>query len=1190
MLRLGFLALLAALGGLAPAVAQTAALAASSTALNSAGASVTFSFAASFSGGAAFVTLEVALPSGWTYLGGSGEPGVKPAANTQGSLSWTSLSAQASSVQFTFNASYPAGAAATSVTSAVTLRQTVQVVVTDKNGVQTTETREVRTDLRPAAIGFGSPPAITTQPQAATVGVGGAVNFGLNATGSPPFTYQWFKNGTALAGATNASLALTNVQTTDSGSYTVTVTNPVGTITSSAALFTVTTSSGGGSVGGGGGLPPPTGGGSGGGGSTVGGGATATTPTITAQPVGQVVAVGSTVSLSVTASGTAPFTYQWSKNGAAIAGASNAALAVANAQASDSGTYRVTITNAAGSITSTAAQVTIDGGAVFTPPAITAQPAGATVVEGGTASFAVTATGTAPLTYQWRRNGAALSGATNATLTIVGVLLADAGNYAVVVTNRAGSITTATGLLTVTPAATRPVVTVQPQGLSALVGASVTLAVTATGTPPLSYQWSKDGAPLVGATGATLSLANLQAANAGNYSIVVTNALGSTPSAAAPLTLTATAVAPTIATQPVAQSAAPGASATFSVVADGTAPFTYQWRRNGAVLAGATAASLALTDLRLADAGSYSVAITNSVGTTTSGAASLTVAPPPGAPAILAEPADLTIGAGARVNFRVSASGTAPLAYEWRKNGLTISTAATLSLSAVQAADAGAYTVVVTNALGSVTSRAAALTIRGRSYVGSYFGILGGGGSFALNVRDDNTGVFLGYSTGSRTAIVSRDIFVSDDGRFSFVSVASTQPSAATIAAAGVEFTISGAIGADGSLAGSIAAPGAAPTSLAATRSATIGAAQSVAGFYQAGATASSATTYTIVSPAGQAFVLTVTPTTSDAGTGTVDATGRVAVTTANNATVAGTLSAATATLSASVTTATGARLDFTGGSDARPTTEKLVNIATRGAVGGAAGEMIAGFVLKGDAPKQVMVRAIGPTLGAFGVAGGLSAARLELFSGPASIATNAGWGNSPDIVAAAQRVGAFALTPGSRDAVLLVTLEPGAYTAVVSGVGVAAGVALVEAYDVSENAAANQKVINIASRAFAGSGDSILTAGFVIDGAVPKRVLVRGIGPALTAFGVTGALADPQLRLVSQATGATVATNDNWRDTADAAAITSAAGSVGAFALNAGSKDAALFLNLAPGAYTVQLSGPGNATGTALIEVYEVP
>jgi hypothetical protein len=192
-------------------------------------------------------------------------------------------------------------------------------------------------------------------------------------------------------------------------------------------------------------------------------------------------------------------------------------------------------------------------------------------------------------------------------------------------------------------------------------------------------------------------------------------------------------------------------------------------------------------------------------------------------------------------------------------------------------------------------------------------------------------------------------------------------------------------------------------------------------------------------------------------------------------------------------------------------------------------------------------------------------------------------------VAATAARVGAFALPARSRDAALVVTLEPGAYTAVVTGQGGASGVALVEAYDATEGAIPRaQRIVNIATRATAGAGENALIAGFVVTGSVPKRVLVRGVGPALAQFGITNALARPQLAISSGST--VIAQNAGWSQSPDASAIASAATRAGAFALAATSVDAAVIVSLAPGAYTAQVTGVGGTTGVALVEVYELP
>jgi hypothetical protein len=186
-----------------------------------------------------------------------------------------------------------------------------------------------------------------------------------------------------------------------------------------------------------------------------------------------------------------------------------------------------------------------------------------------------------------------------------------------------------------------------------------------------------------------------------------------------------------------------------------------------------------------------------------------------------------------------------------------------------------------------------------------------------------------------------------------------------------------------------------------------------------------------------------------------------------------------------------------------------------------------------------------------------------------------------------ANRVGAFPFSAASKDAVLLLNLAPGAYTAQITRApGSENGVALIELYDASASAG-GQKLLNLSSRGDVRTGDGILISGFVVTGNFPKRVLVRGVGPSLTRLGVNDALANPVLRIYAGAT--LIATNADW-STEDAVAINAAAQKVGAFALEHQSKDAAILLTLAPGVYTAQVSGTNGATGIAMVEVYDAP
>lgn len=275
----------------------------------------------------------------------------------------------------------------------------------------------------------------------------------------------------------------------------------------------------------------------------------------------------------------------------------------------------------------------------------------------------------------------------------------------------------------------------------------------------------------------------------------------------------------------------------------------------------------------------------------------------------------------------------------------------------------------------------------------------------------------------------------------------------------------------------------------------------------------------------------------------------------------------------------------------------RFVNLSSRLHTidGNASRAFIAGFVVSGSAPKPMLVRAVGPGLGQFGVGGTLENPRLQIFSGDRIVAESEDWTDNATMRATCERVGAFQLTPGSRDAATIVTLAPGSYSAHVVANG-GSGVALVEVYD-AENAQPTTQLINLSTRGFVDTGDAVLVAGFVVQGNTPKRVLVRGIGPALAGFGVTGALSDSTVKVFRG--GVLVAQNDDWstpQSVPDGAApssgadVAAAGAATGAFNLPAGSKDAALVVMLVPGAYSAVVSGAGNATGAGLVEVYEIP
>ena len=271
--------------------------------------------------------------------------------------------------------------------------------------------------------------------------------------------------------------------------------------------------------------------------------------------------------------------------------------------------------------------------------------------------------------------------------------------------------------------------------------------------------------------------------------------------------------------------------------------------------------------------------------------------------------------------------------------------------------------------------------------------------------------------------------------------------------------------------------------------------------------------------------------------------------------------------------------------------TARLSNLSARARSGGGAQMLIGGLVLGGTQPRPLLIRGIGRTLANFGVSGTLSFPLLTGYSGQVDFARDRGGATAPAIVGLARRLGAFPLpvsdVPGALnwDAALAPTVAPGLYTFMLGDVDAAPGVGLLEIYDAGDDSSA---LLNLSARASTAPGSDTLIVGFVVAGKGPARLLLRGVGMALTAYGVTTALSDPRITLFQGSTA--IAANDDWSsDAGRIAEIEAAAQKVGAFALPRGGKDAALLLSLYPGAYTVHVAGPDGASGVALAEVYLV-
>jgi hypothetical protein len=270
------------------------------------------------------------------------------------------------------------------------------------------------------------------------------------------------------------------------------------------------------------------------------------------------------------------------------------------------------------------------------------------------------------------------------------------------------------------------------------------------------------------------------------------------------------------------------------------------------------------------------------------------------------------------------------------------------------------------------------------------------------------------------------------------------------------------------------------------------------------------------------------------------------------------------------------------------PNASHLVNVSCRIHVN--AGQIvIPGFVIQGVGTKKVLIRAVGPTLGTYGVAGVMTDPQLELYQSSTKIGQNDNW-DAAAVGNAFAATGAFSLPVGSKDAALLATLTAGqAYTVQVRGVGNSTGVVLIEIYDADAPGTATSKLVNVSVRGGAAPGDNTLILGYVLGGSGQRTLLLRGGGPALAAFGVTGVLADPLLA-VFDANNRRILENDNWTDAAFNNELVRAAKFVGAFDYTSGTADAGTLALLDPGAYSVQITGANEGSGEALAEVYDVP
>lgn len=481
----------------------------------------------------------------------------------------------------------------------------------------------------------------------------------------------------------------------------------------------------------------------------------------------------------------------------------------------------------------------------------------------------------------------------------------------------------------------------------------------------------------------SLSFGPVSLADAGSFRLVATNVFGATLSDSKSLTVTP--VAPSISTQPANQAVTVGGTATLSVTASGTAPLVYQWRKDGTPISGATSASLTLNSVQASNAGSYTVSVSNGLGTVNSTGATLTVnvtIPP----TISIHPASQSVSAGANVALTVAATGTAPLSYQWRKDGAPIAgaTNATFTLTSVQTGDAGEYAASVLNTAGSVSSGAALLTVA------------------AFNPgRLVNMSIRTTAGTGAATLIVGVGIG----------GAGSTGNKAVLIRGVGPTL---GAFGVGGALSDPIMTMFRNAAQVAQNDDWSGGFDfASVGAFGFSGAMPRDAAIY-------------------------------------SGALLPGSYSIQIAGKSNGTGIALAEIYDATPSTAFTPSTPRLVNVSARTNVGTGDAILIAGFVIGGETPVRILVRAVGPTLASFGVTDVLPDPKLEVFRSQTKVAENDNWGGNNTTATVFNTVGAFPLSaPTSRDAALVVTLQPGTYTAQVTGAGGTTGVALIEIYEV---------------------------------------------------------------------------------------------------------------------------------------------
>lgn len=571
-------------------------------------------------------------------------------------------------------------------------------------------------------------PAITSQPHDTTVNAGANATFTVTATGTATLAYQWLHGGLPISDATQTSLTISSAQPMDGGSYSVVVTNAVGSATSSVATLTVSV------------FPP----------------------TITTQPLSRSIPVGASVILSVAATGTSPLSFQWLADSTVMAGETNATLNLGVVQLSAAGSYSVLVSNPYGTVASSNAVITVTVPTCVTPPnGLVAWWSAENNVQdsaGTNQARLMNGAGFGPgevgAAFSLNGSGAYVEVPYNDSLNLTGSMTLEAwinpqpmgigriilgrwsniGDYAgkrsynlyldptgrlgfslCDVTNQENAAFQILLAPTALPMNTWAHVAGAYDQASGTRSLYVNGVLVAQRTDQPFTVLSASTKLSIGARLASSTQAVDFFAGRIDEASIYNHALSAVEIAslfnAGSLGKCRPLSPPVIVTQPGDKSVFAQSNTNLSVEVTGTIPMAYQWFFNGAPLAGATDYSLVLTNLSNAASGVYSVLVTNALGAITSSNANLVVNSP--IPTILQQPQDLTLEQGASATFTANVLGAPSLVYQWYFGGSKIpgATSSVLNLASVQPLAAGLYSYIVTNKYGSVQSSNATLLV-----------------------------------------------------------------------------------------------------------------------------------------------------------------------------------------------------------------------------------------------------------------------------------------------------------------------------------------------------------------------------------------------------------------------------------------------------------------------------------------------